>query len=236
MRSDNGFGKEMCVGEKELGAIRYDCAGASARGFVHKENQDRYRISDDGIVLCDGIGGSIAGEVFAEASCWQCDKLLATDLGVDEIIADASSKAVAIGGILGGRGGSSICIAKFCRDGSVDIGSRGDVLAIRISGDRVSIVNKPDYSASRKLKSYVGDEKTDGGASQKYCAMPLDHPDECFVFVTDGVWKSVSLDEMISVWRTSGFSPGMTAEALVSLAGGNGSIDDRTAVICKRVA
>lgn len=236
MSGASDFGKGTQMDCSKTNATRYECAGASARGFARRENQDRYRLSDTGIVLCDGIGGAEAGEVFAEASCWRCDKLLSTSLGANEIIADANEKAVAIGTVIGSRGGSSACVAKFRQDGSVDISSRGDILAIRLSGQKASIVNRPDYSAECKLEAYLGDGRNADMASQRYCALPLDRVDECFIFVSDGVWKSLSLDEMADTWDASSGDIKVMASSLVKLAGRHGSLDDRTAVVCKRVA
>lgn len=236
MQLEGGAMEKATMDDCRHTEARYVSAGASARGFVRRKNQDRYRISGTGVVLCDGIGGADAGEVFAEASCWRCDRLLATSMGADEILADANDKVTAMGDALGGKGGSSVCVAKFHSDGCVDISSRGDVLAVRLSGDMASALNEPDYVDGCLLETYLGDGAYDERSSQRHRVLSLDRLDECLVFMSDGIWKSVALGEIADAWQTAGGDIEKMALDLVALAGRYGSLDDRTAVVCRRVA
>ena len=223
-------------GDGERTKLAYACAAASAKGIVCRQNQDRYRISELGIVLCDGAGGAEAGEVFAEASCWRCDALLGTDLAAEAIIADANRTVALLGDALDAVGGSAVCIAKFNDDGSVDIGSRGDVLAFRVNDRATSLINTPDYAAHDALASYLGDGNERRHPTQIRCSLPLESAGECLVFLTDGAWRSVSRADLVALWRSSAGDGQAMAEGIVGLAGRRGSLDDRTAIVCTRAA
>ena len=58
---------------KQVG--NHACGAASAKG-CSELNQDRFRITPDGILLLDGMGGRAAGEVYAELGAWKAEQLL----------------------------------------------------------------------------------------------------------------------------------------------------------------
>lgn len=216
-----------CVEYNDSGV--YSCGVASAKGG--SLNQDRYRVTPDGVLLVDGIGGLSAGEVFAEVAAWKGGQLLSEKrLSADEVLCEASRVTREVEGALCERGGAAACAVKFGGTGGLDIACQGDVRAFLLDENRAWPLTSPDVNGQGRLINYVGSRNSRGGETVSLTAEEA--ANKTLMLATDGAWKYLPLQECVEINRRHA-SPCDAARSLVELALACASPDDATVVVCR---
>lgn len=213
---------------KQVG--NHACGAASAKG-CSEQNQDRFRITSDGILLLDGMGGQAAGEVYAELGAWKAEKLLGKGLAASEVLDETSVTARAVEHALHERGGAAACAVRFQDDGSYDIACRGDVRAYLLDDDGASALTNPDVDHAGRLTCYLGSSAP--GEGRRAVVVPAaEATGKTLLIASDGVWRYLPLRECVEANRRS-CDPREAARAIVDLALKCATPDDATAVVCR---
>lgn len=213
---------------KQVG--NHACCAASAKG-CSELNQDRFRITPDGILLLDGMGGRAAGEVYAELGAWKAEQLLGKGLAASDVLDETSVTARTVEDALHEHGGAAACAVRFQDDGSYDIACRGDVRAYLLDDDGARALTRPDADHSGRLTCYLGSSAPD--ASKRSVVVPAaDATGKTLLIASDGVWRYLPLRECVEANRRC-HDPREAARAIVDLAQKCATPDDATAVVCR---
>ena len=230
----------------EMRTFDHAVGACTAAGLRREENQDRYRMTPNGLVVSDGIGGSSpAGGVMAESACWTIGEMLdTTSLTAEEIVKLANEIICRQGGAISdvcerdararffSSPGAAVCVIRYLEDG-YELAFRGDVLAFLVSSEKVVQLNHPDLDARNRLTAYLGE--CDPRIPQRDCIRVNGETvtNSNLVIVSDGIWRFVSLTDIKEICTSSTASPQDMAMSLVERAGQHDSPDDRTALVCR---
>ena len=208
----------------------FSCGGYSlpARG---RSNQDRFRLSERGFVVCDGIGGSDAGEVFAEMVAWKTSEQLNNGMTAETAIAEASTLIERFRCAACISGGASGSVVSMDKGGGCSICSCGDTRAFLVNGEGMIDLSSPNEDSRGFLTSYIGSLEY-----PRRCSTRTIGPDglrgSALLLVSDGVWKYLSGEELADTCRRFRSSSYDLARSLVEQAKSCLSPDDCTAVAC----
>lgn len=215
--------------DKQVGG--HLCGAASTKG-CGEQNQDRFRITPDGILLLDGMGGHAAGEVYAELGAWKGEQLLGAGLTASDVLDGASHVAQRVEGALHDHGGAAACAVRFQDDGGYDIACRGDVRAYLIDDEGARPLTCPDTDPAGRLTCYLGSSGTPRPQGCCVSVAAEETAGKTLLVASDGVWRYLPLRECVEANRRCP-NPHDAACAIVDLALKCATPDDATAVVCR---
>ncbi len=234
--------------------LQLRASGATDKGMVRRTNEDAlgFDVHRGLFVLCDGVGGSAAGEI-ASQSAVNCvmSKFPAEVQGPDdggselERVIQTASRSIyhAAEHEPLYQGMATTIVAAYFDGTRMWIAHVGDSRAYLIRGDQMHRLTD-DHSQLAELlreRQPTPDELTtlDGVLTQALGAfervvpavtmLPVELGD-CFLMATDGITKSFTLDEMHALLLTA-TTPEHACELLIQGANARGGEDNSTCIL-----
>jgi serine/threonine protein phosphatase PrpC len=224
-------------------------AGITDPGQVRTQNQDTFFVSEDLVLIADGMGGYAGGEVAAQIAADVVGEHFATDGsagGLSDAVADANRRIYERGGEQGleGMGTTLVALAVVDRRTRVLLANVGDSRAYLLRDGALRQLTE-DHSVAAELVRLGRLEEEEGaehpGRHVLTRALGVDRdvapdlieldprPGDRVLLCSDGLSNELD-DEGILVLLRVG-APSDAARALVAAANAHGGLDNITAVV-----
>ncbi len=234
--------------------IQIQAAGQTDKGMVRRSNEDAlgFDINRGLFVVCDGVGGSAAGEI-ASHTAVDCVMKgfplegIGPDDGGSQLERAIQSASASIYRAAQSeqlyKGMATTIVAAYFDGARMWIGHVGDSRAYLIRGDEMHRLTEDHSQLVELLKERAATPEElhtlDGILTQALGAfdrvlpsvtmLPVE-PGDCFVLATDGITKSFTLREMHDLLLTA-TDPEHACALLIAAANARGGEDNSTCIL-----